>query len=235
MTTSPAPSSYSAWIPIILDHTLGDNAWLHVRGRVVGGHIGIGVLDKIRNTIQNEEVLSPSSTIGDFFIKLPPDGKADALLIRNASERGTSSQMALEETEILARAHQVKPLASLEEAQLAYSQASIIRKPELTINSAPQRWVFAAMIPVHASVNAHWIVVKIRAHIVSGEVGFSFLRTDGKDVQDEQSYSKSQNPVEVFLPLPRSGGLSKLIIRSTAPDGTVSRAVLDGIETWQLE
>jgi hypothetical protein len=234
VTTSPARFSYAASIPIILDPAIGAKAWAHVRGRVVLGQIGIGILDRTKNTLQNEEVLSPSPSIRDFYINLGSNGQADALLIRNASREGASS-MALEETEIVTRAHRIGSVTSLDEVELEYNNASIVRKPDLMITTAPEKWAYAASIPVHASVQARGIVLRVRAHILNGEVGFSLLSADRKSLQFEQSYSSSHEPIDVFLPVLPSDGHSRLLIRDTAPNGTRSCVVLDGIETWQLE
>jgi hypothetical protein len=234
VTTSSARFSYSASIPIILDRTIGDKTWVHVRGRVVRGQIGISILDRTKNTLQNEEVLSPSPSIKDFYINLGSDGQADALLIRNASRKGASA-MALEETEILTRAHRVSSVMSLDDVEVEYNKASIVHNPELMITTAPEKWTYAASIPVRAPVQARGIVLKVRAHILNGEVGFALLSSDRKSLQFEQRYSSSQESINVFLPVPPSGGLSRLLIRDTAPNGTRSRVVLDGMETWQLE
>jgi hypothetical protein len=235
VTTGPELWSYAASIPIIVNHSLGSNAWLHVRGRVLKGRVGIGIVDRKTNLVQNEVFLSPTSDSRDIYINIPSNGQADDLMIRNV-KADTRSEIAMEETEVLARAHPADPVARLEEIQLAYDKALMVRQPQVTITTAPQQWSFAAVVPIHGS-SVGGLVLKVRARVVQGKIGFGVLARDGQTVQSEHYYDQSQNPVEVFLPLEPPEELSKLklMIRNAAPNGTVSIAKLDAIETWRLE
>jgi hypothetical protein len=234
VTTGPELWSFAASIPIIVPHAPGAKEWLHVRGRVLKGRIGIGIHDRTKDLIQSEEFLSPSANTKDIYISLPAGFPADDLMVRNV-RAGTLSEIALEETEVLARAHSANPVARLQEIQVAYDRASIIREPRVKVTTASQQWSFAAVIPIHGSVSVPGLVVRIRARVLQGRIGFAILSPDGKTIQREQYYDKSQNPVEVFLPVELSGGVSKLLIRNAAAEAMVSIAELDAIETWQLE
>lgn len=234
VSTSPALWTYAAFLPLTIDRATSRLAWVHVRGRVLSGNIGIGLLDQQANSILNEQSWMPSQNVKDVYIACGPSGNSDGLLIRNLSTRGRS-QLAIEQTEVLGRARQISPVARLEEIELSYNQASIVRQPQWTVTTAPQQWSYAATIPFHSSSQAAGIVVKIRAHVLEGEVGFSLLAMKNNTLHFEQKFSKSTDPIEVFLPVTAPEGLSRLLIRDTAPNGTRSRVVLDAIETWQLE
>lgn len=235
VTTRLEPWSYAALIPLFVDRAAGGKAWMHIRARTVTGNVGVGILDRASDTLRSEELVKPSTQVKDIYIELPSEGHADGLMIRNASTKDVRSQMAIEDVEILARAHRVEGVARFEEIQSAYTKASIIREPHLTITTAPEQWTFAAAIPIHAATTARGLVLKIRAQTLSGEVSFSILSQKTHSIQFEQSFGKSDEPIDVFVPVPQVDGPASVLIRDTAPSGTLSSTVLSGIETWQID
>ena len=234
ITTSPAAWSFSALIPIIVDPAMGGKAVAHIRGRVLSGAVGIGILDQRGNTIQNEQYVFPSASFTDIYFPCGPNGRPDGLIIRNIFTKGRS-QIAVEATELLARARQISPVVRLEEMQAAYDKASIVSKPAWMVVTAPSQWSYAATMPLHVPAQTPGIVLKIRAQVLDGQVSFSQLALKDNTLHFEQSFPKSREPMDVFVPVSPAEGLSRVLIRDTAPNGTRSRVVLEGVETWQLQ
>jgi hypothetical protein len=88
---------------------------------------------------------------------------------------------------------------------------------------------------VHIPAGASGIVLKIRARVLAGEIGFGLLSADEKSLLVEQRYAKSGDSIDVVLPAPPGGRTGKLIIRNTAPGGARSSVIVEKIETWKLE
>jgi hypothetical protein len=102
ITTAPEQWAYAASIPIVPGSSPGWKLLIHVRGRVLKGQIGIGILNGRRNSFEREEFLSASATTRDFYIPIPDPAQASELIIRNSAATGTVSEIALDNVELLA-------------------------------------------------------------------------------------------------------------------------------------
>jgi hypothetical protein len=234
VTTAPQQWTYAASIPIVLDRTPGSKRLIHVRGRVSVGQIGLGILSRKSNALQIEQFADPTPDVTDFYIVIPAADQADDLIVRNVSATGTVSEITIINTEILAPARRVESCVRLEEASLANAKASIKLAGVLSVTTAPEQWAYAAAIPVHSPAEAKGIVLKIRARVVHGEIGFGLLSADEKSFVVEQRHEKSDSPIDVILPLPSAGGVSKVVIRNTA-NRAASTAIVEMMETWKLD
>jgi hypothetical protein len=232
VTTAPEQWSYAASIPIVMDRTPGSKRMIHIRSQVVAGQIGLGILNRNSGSFESEEIIGAEPGPHDRYIPIPSPDKADDLVLRNTSGRG-ESKIAVEETEILTRATPAEPITRLDDIGLACDKASIERGQGVTITTAPEQWAFAASAPIHPKM--HGLMLRIRARIIRGAIGFGVLVDGQKSFLVEQSYRSSRDPIEVFLPLPQPGVAGRLIIRSTAPSGTASSAVLEALDTWELD
>jgi hypothetical protein len=177
----------------------------------------------------------PAPKPADIYIPIPAPDQADDLIIRNTSALGAPSEILLGDSEILAPARLIEPYAKLAEIASANPQASIERTPVLSITTAPELWSYAAELPLHVPAGASGIVLKIRARVLAGEIGFGLLAADEKSFVVEQRYAKSGDSIDVVLPAPPGRRTGKLIIRNTAPGGARSGVIVEKIETWKLE
>ena len=234
ITTSAEQWSYAASIPIVLDRVRGSNRVIHIRGRVTNGQIGIGILNHQTNSFQREEYFEPSQNARDIYIPIPAPEQADDLIIRNTSETGVPSGFALEASEILAAAHQIDSCAWLQEITSAYSRASVKRGNPVEVTTAPEQGAYAAAMPIRCRARSSGVVIRIRARVASGEIGFGLLSADRQSFPVEQFQGPSDQPLEILLPLPATP-LSSLIVRNVAPTGTASTVFIESIETWKLE
>jgi 2-polyprenyl-3-methyl-5-hydroxy-6-metoxy-1,4-benzoquinol methylase len=148
---------------------------------------------------------------------------------------GVPSGLTGDITEILAAAHRIEPWAHLTDIQLACDQAAIQQGTLITVTTAPQQWAYAAAIPLHPSGDSWGVVLKLRAQVTRGEIGFGILASDQKRFLTEQRYGQASEPADILLPLPPLAEGCSLIIRNTAPNAMVSQVVLESIETWKLD
>lgn len=234
VTAVPQQWAYAASFPIVLDRAPGSKRIIHIRGFVLKGAIGLGILSRKTNAFQVEKFVYPNLEVTDFYIPIPAPDQADDLIVRNVAATGTISEIAIINAEILAPAQRIEPRVRLEEASLANANASIKFEGGLSVTTAPEQWAYAASIPVH-SPKAKGIVLKLRARIVDGEIGFGLLSADEKSFVVEQRYGKSDSPIDVFLPFPSAGRISKVVIRNTAADHVASTVIVDTVETWKLD
>jgi 2-polyprenyl-3-methyl-5-hydroxy-6-metoxy-1,4-benzoquinol methylase len=148
---------------------------------------------------------------------------------------GVPSEMTGDVTEILASAHRIEPWVHLTDIELANDQASIQPGTLITVTTAPQQWAYAAAIPLHPSGDSWGVVLKIRAQVTSGEIGFGILASDQKRFTTEQRSGQSAELADILLPLPPLAEGCSLILRNTAPNATVSQVILESIETLKLD
>jgi hypothetical protein len=235
VTTAPQQWAYAASIPIVLDRKPGSKRLIHLSARVLKGEVGLGILNRKSNIFEVEKNVYPAPKLVDIYIPIPAPDQADDLIIRNTSAAGAPSEISLGEAEILAPARLIEPYAKLAEIASANPQASIERAPVLSITTAPELWSYAAALPLHIPAGASGIVLKIRARVLAGEIGFGLLSADEKSLLVEQRYAKSGDSIDVVLPAPPGGRTGKLIIRNTAPGGARSSVIVEKIETWKLE
>jgi hypothetical protein len=235
VTTAPQQWTYAASIPIVLDRTPGLKRLIHIRGRVSKGQIGLGILSRKNNAFQVEKFVDPTPDVTDFYIPISAADQADDLIVRNVSPTGTVSEITIINSEILAPAHRIPSCARLEEASVANTKAQIKLAGVLSVTTAPEQWAYAAAIPVHSPAERKGVVLKIRARVGRGEIGFGLLSADEKSFVVEQRYGPSENPIDLFLPLPSASGVSKLVIRNTAANRTASTAIVESVETWKLD
>ena len=92
--TTPAERwAYAASFRLHIPTNLGGPAFILVRGRVLNGQIGIGVLDNRGNTFQLEKNVAPTADWTDVYVPVLTPDRADELIIRNTAEGGVRSQM----------------------------------------------------------------------------------------------------------------------------------------------
>jgi hypothetical protein len=231
--TAPQQWAYAASIPISLGEARGSRMAIHVRGRVLKGEIGLGVLDREAKAFQVEKIIHPAPD-ADYYIMIPSPERAAALIVRNASATGLASEMEIEQTGVLAAAHVVDNAVRFDTA-VATEGGLIEKNAPLTIRTGAQQWAYAAIIPVPPAGAMKDIVIQVRAHVTRGEIGIGLLSADEKSFAIEQRYGESKDPVDVLLPEPREGGGRKLVIRNTAGGGTISRITIEKLTTWKLD
>jgi hypothetical protein len=101
--------AYAASFRLRLPSNLGGDAFILLRGRVLNGQIGVGVLDHRGNTFQLEKNVTPTSSWTDVYVPVLAPDRADELIIRNTAEGGVRSEMLVEDIGlVVARKPEVK-------------------------------------------------------------------------------------------------------------------------------
>jgi len=89
--------AYAAAFTLHVPASLSGPAFLYMRGRVVNGQIGLGVLDHKSNTFQPEKNVAPSPGLVDIYVPVLYPERADELIVRNTAEGGVRSEMLIED------------------------------------------------------------------------------------------------------------------------------------------
>lgn len=234
VTTSSEQWSFAASMPIVMDRTMVSRRYIQVRAQVLSGQIGIGILQRDSNSFLTERVVDPTPQMQDIFVRLDSPVHADDLVIRNtAAER---SQILIDSVSVLAKAKLLPGSLSPGTMRLSYNKAAIERGSPVVITTAPEQWAYAAALPLN--VKAEWgpgVVLRIRAQVLSGRVGFGALTPDGKSFAVEQMIDPSAQVVEVDLPLRGPLPVAELIVRNVAPGNVRSRVAVQSLEFWKLD
>jgi hypothetical protein len=89
--------AYAASCPIHMPTSLpGAAAYIFVRGRVVSGQIGVGILDHQSNTFKPEKNVQPSPAFIDIYVPVLDPAHANELIFRNTAEGGVRSEMQID-------------------------------------------------------------------------------------------------------------------------------------------
>jgi hypothetical protein len=88
--------AYAASCPIHMPANLAGPSYIFVRGRVVSGQIGIGILDHQSNTFKPEKNVSPSPAFVDIYVPVLDPAHANELIFRNTAEGGVRSEMQID-------------------------------------------------------------------------------------------------------------------------------------------
>ncbi len=106
----------------------------------------------------------------------------------------------------------------------------------LLVTTLPDRWAYACAVRLEETADARlsadprlWI--RIRAHVEEGRVGAAIATSDLRDLVSKE-YNLTASPAEAYfdLALERPQAGQWLVIRNTAPNGTVSRVRLHEIQ-----
>jgi hypothetical protein len=106
ITTAPQRWSYAVEIPI---HPPADRArvrFVLVRGRVLEGAAGVGVLNDDGEALQHERSVPPSDAAIDIYLPVPAPERAAKLIIRNTAEGDVRTKMIVEDVALLAAGSQ---------------------------------------------------------------------------------------------------------------------------------
>jgi hypothetical protein len=119
----------------------------------------------------------------------------------------------------------------LDSIALAYKKADIAGKSPVIVTTAPEQWAYAASIPIvlDRSPGAKR-VIHFRGHVVTGQIGIGILDQKANSFQQEEFLSPTAADKDYYLPIPAPEKADKLIIRNTAPTGTVSVMSLTNTE-----
>lgn len=104
ITTAPERFSYAAVLKFEIPSHLSGMPYILVRGRVMSGRIGVGLLDLKNNSFQVEKSVKPEAGWTDIYVPVSFAGNADQLVIRNAAEGNTRSEMLIEDVALVVAA-----------------------------------------------------------------------------------------------------------------------------------
>jgi len=135
----------------------------------------------------------------------------------------------------MASARQVRHLGVGDKLEAADPRARISRGKTITIVTAPERWAYAAALPLELGPGGtSGMMILVRGRVLGGEIGIGVLTADKKTFTVEQMFGASNKAMEATIPLPESRLVSDLIIRNTAKNSR-STFVLEELSLWQLQ
>ncbi len=117
---------------------------------------------------------------------------------------------------------------SLDEIQLAYSEASIERARPVKVTTAAQRWAYAASLPIHMPIGRNGpFFLFVRARVVKGQIGLGLLDGKAGTFQLEKAVAPSPGMIDTYLRILVPERASALMIRNTGEDGVRSEILIE--------
>jgi hypothetical protein len=228
--------SFAASIPVQIDRSVIRNGYVHVRARVECGQIGIGLYNRRRNRLFEEQMLNSSTETKDVYIPLERIDVADDLIIRNTAS-GVASEVIIDSARLLLRANRVPAELRPEHVILTNHNAIIDRKSasEVHVTTSPEQWAYAAQLPLG---NMKWgggTILRIRARVTDGQVGFGVLSANERAFVVEQIVNPSMEFVDVDLPISDSSRVGSFVLRNSAPGQIPSKVTLQSMELWRVQ
>jgi len=104
LVTPAAQWAFAARMPVNVARDLAGPVFFQVRGRVVTGQVGIGVLDTQTNDFQIEKDVAASAGMTDIYVPVISPETAGSLVIRNAATGNTRSEMLLDAVSLVSPA-----------------------------------------------------------------------------------------------------------------------------------
>ena len=110
--------------------------------------------------------------------------------------------------------------------------------PEATLNrqesgwriTTKRQWTYAAAVPLLSIRELNWTGnVQVHCQTATGSVQFGLLNNKNKFVATK-TIDKGTGPQEVSLPISSSDDVTLLIVRSAAPQGDVSDALVESVD-----
>ncbi len=102
ITTSGQRWSYAVELPIHMPADRSRVRFVRVRGRVVEGSAGIGVLNRGGESFQHERNVPASAGAIDIYLPVTDPARAAQVIVRNTADGGVRSKMIVEEVALLA-------------------------------------------------------------------------------------------------------------------------------------
>ena len=177
VVTSGLPSSYAATLPIHIPPGLPGPHYMYLRGRVLAGQVGVGILERKRPDPQQPKQLTPSAGMIDLYVPVLFPEDSYALVLSNAAEGGVRSKVLIEDAALLAFS---RPLAErrlvrtvdLERVRLADPKASVERsKAGVTVTTRPEQYSYAGRVALGLDAGAgSGVTVHVRARVLE-EIG----------------------------------------------------------------
>jgi len=124
----------------------------------------------------------------------------------------------------------------LKDMQLCDVRAEIGPGSPTPIQTPPERWSWAAAIPLDLpSEITGEVWVRVRATVSQGETAFGVLRRDTDSYQDRCFVGAKPEPQTVFLEVSNPADARSLIVENSTADGKPAKLLLETVTVLQAK
>jgi len=120
------------------------------------------------------------------------------------------------------------PLSSF---RIAHPGAKVeIIDDKLQVTSLPQKWSYAASVSLYTFRSVEGpLIIKVKARVIAGKMAFGVLNSTQDAFLVEKFAEMAGEIAEIELPVQSMEEASLLIIRSSAENGQISKAVIESV------
>ena len=239
--TGEAQSSHAAAIPFYVPPGVPPPHYVMLRGRVLAGQIGAGVMELVNGKHTDPQFvkrLTPEQGTISVYFPLA-SAQFDSLVIANAAPNQVRSKILVEDAAIMAP---LKPPAArvirtieLERVKLADPKASVEHRSDgVVVTTRTEQTTYAGRVNLALDpASGSGLTLRVRVRVLEGKMGFGILAPDEKSFLQERKLWPSNKSAEVILPLPSPPVTGDLIIRNWAAGNVRSKAMVERIEIRQ--
>ena len=94
----------AADFPLRVPNAITGSPFLYIRGRVVSGRVGLGILDSATNGFQIEKSVDPSPGLVDIYVQVLFPERATGAIVRNVAEGNARSEMLIQDVALVVAA-----------------------------------------------------------------------------------------------------------------------------------
>jgi hypothetical protein len=225
-----APQQWAYAVGILLPK-VSEAATVRVRGRVVRGRVGLGLLNKSGQFTTETFVDGP---FAEAEVSLPVDLTDVQLIVRNAGNSGPSEVM-LDSVYLSVAAVRIADLAVPSAKTAAFGGAPIRRSGPATVLAAPLSDSEAASIPFTLKGSSRDVFyLEVRAQVQTGELAVSVLDRNNKEHSEKAFLDGGGAEEDVFVRLPPGLKDGNIEFRTAAGTGIRSRVLVSNVILWRV-
>ena len=158
---------------------------------------------------------------------------AHMLIIRGMASKGTMCEALVRSVDLVLSGAKIPGAVSLDKIAASQPSASVYQGPPVRIVTAPDRYSYAATVPLVLNDTHGFVIVRARGKVLRGQVGFGILNRSQRDFQYQTSILPEEQPQDVSLPVSSPSTAGSVMVSNSA--GIGSEVLLDDITAYLVK
>jgi hypothetical protein len=234
VVTASQQWAYAARVPLPAVKTGRWRGAIRIRGHVVRGRIGFGLLNRSQDRFVTEEFVDGSSQETDFSLPIDFSDDIGYVMVRNAGAGGPS-EVVVDSIDLALAGRKVTEWGELRSLTAASAGVSVTRGQPTTILWATEPGFGAASIPLSLKNRPKGVFyLQVKAQVQSGRITVEVRDRNNKDNREERVLERENVTGDVFVRIPSGLQEGEIHFRNAASAGIRSRAIVVDVVVWQV-
>jgi hypothetical protein len=233
IVTASQQWAYAAGAPFPTVKTGGWHGTIRIRGRVVRGRIGFGLLTRSNQFAIEQFVDGPSQ---ETELSLPFDfsDNVGMVMVRNGGGGGPG-EVVLDSIDLALAGRKVTDLGESGSITTASAGVSVSRGRPATILWAAEAGSGAASIPLSLKKRSSGLFyLEVKAQVQTGKVSVEVIDSDNRGNPEKRLMDKEGVTEDVFIRIPAGLQQGEVDFRNAASAGIRSKAVVFDVVLWEV-